>query len=129
MTKEITLTLPDEVYEQVRQAADADQRPMADVLVDSIAQMTPVFYVSPDRPAMLRERAAFLAMHSQLMESYEGQFVAFFQGQVIDHDVDALALVRRINDDRPDDVVLIKQVIEQPDRVLHVRSPRLVRNL
>ncbi len=127
MTKQITLTLPDEVYEQVRQAADADQRPMADVLVDSIAQVTPIFSVDPRRPAMLQEQAAYKTMHADLLRNFEGQFVAVHQGQVIDHDTDELALSQRVRLRLPDAVILIRQVLPQMERVLHFRSPRLVR--
>lgn len=128
MSKQITLTLPDEVYEQFQQTADADQRPLTDLLTDTIVQAAPIFSVDPRRPAMLREQAAYLAMHSLLLEQYEGKFVAIFQGQVVDHDQDELALVRRINRDYPEEVVMVKQVTEEPDRVLHFRSPRLIHN-
>ena len=128
MSKQITLTLPDEVYEQIQRTAAADQRPIAEVLTDTIVQATPIFSVDARRPAMLREKAAFLEMHSQLLGQYEGQYVAIYQGQVIDHDHDVEALVRRVEDNLHDEVVLIKQVTEEPDRVLHLRSPRFVRN-
>lgn len=129
MSKQITLTLPDDVYEQIQQTADADQRPIADFLTDTIVEATPIFSVDPRRPAMLREKAAYLAMHSQLLEQYEGMYVAIFQGQVADHDQDVSELIRRIERDYPDEIVMVKQVTEEPDRVLHIRSPRLVRGL
>lgn len=126
MTKQITLTLPDEVYEQIQQTADADQRSIADVLTDTIVQATPVFSVDPRRPAMLREQEAYRSMHSDLLRKYEGDFVAVYHGVVVDHDADELALSMRVRQQQPDAVILIRQVLPQVERVLHFRSPRLV---
>jgi len=127
MTRQITLTIPDAVYDQVEQMAKASHRPITDVLVDTIGQITPALYVDADRPTMLREKAAFMAMHLELLEKYEGQFVAISQGQVVDHDQDVLTLVRRIDLDYPEQAVLVKQVVDQPDQDLHFRSPRFIR--
>jgi hypothetical protein len=127
MDKQVTVTLPDQVYDQMQQIAEADQRSVADVLVEAIVRATPALYVHPDRQAMLQEKAAFLAMHSTLLRSYEGQYVALHQGQVIDHDEDVLTLGRRVSQDHRNKIVLIKKVLEQPDRILEFRSPRLVR--
>ncbi|MEZ4769696.1 MAG: hypothetical protein R2844_14855 [Caldilineales bacterium] len=126
MSKQITLTLPDDVYEQIQQAAAADQRPIADVLTDTIVQTTPIFAVDARRPAMLREQAAFRSMHANLLAAHEGEFVAVYQGEVIDHDVDELALSRRVRQRFPGAVILISQVLPEIERVFHIRSPRLV---
>ena len=72
MSKQITLTLPDEVYEQIQRTAAADQRPIAEVLTDTIVQATPIFSVDARRPAMLREQAAFRSMHADLLTTHEG---------------------------------------------------------
>lgn len=128
MSKQITLTLPDEVYEQFQQSADADQRPLTDLLTDTIVEAAPIFSVDPRRPAMLREQGAYRAMHADLLRDHEGEFVAVFQGEVIDHDVDELALSKRVRQRLPDAVILIRQVLPQVERVYHFRSPRLVRS-
>jgi len=125
MTKQVTLDLPDAVYEHMKQVATADNRSFAEILADAIVQAKPTLYVHPDRSAMQNEKAAFLAMHASLADEYEGQYVAIFQGQLIDHDQDVLALAGRIEHDYPGDVVLITKVVDQPNRVLHFRSPRL----
>ena len=127
MTKQIMLTLSDEVYEQFLQMAEAEQRSIADVIVDVIAPVSPIFSVDPRRPAMLQEQAAYKTMHADLLRNFEGQFVAVHQGQVIDHDTDELALSQRVRLRLPDAVILIRQVLPQMERVLHFRSPRLVR--
>ncbi len=68
------------------------------------------------------------AMHPELMAHYAGQYVAIYQGQLIDHDQDEIALLSRLDDQYPDEVVLMKKVRPLPEPELRHRSPRLVRN-
>ena len=91
------------------------------------ARSCPTLAVSPQRPAMLREQAAFDAMAPELIAQYLDQYVAVFRGKVVDHDTDKLALLARIDRDFPDDIVLIRQVIEQPRLPLQYHSVRFVR--
>ena len=63
-------------------------------------------------------------MHADLLQRYEGQHVAVYQGNVVDHDPDLLALYLRIDQKYPDDVVLIRQVRPEVERIIHIRSPR-----
>ncbi len=126
MERQITLTLPEAIYEQVEEIASTSRRPVAEILVDTIGERTSALYIDPSRPAMLREKAAFLAMHAELAAAYSGQYVAIFGGMVIDHDADALSLVRRVRRLHPNEIILVKRVEDDPDRVLEFRSPRLV---
>ena len=86
------------------------------------------FYQDPRTPQMEKEAAAYDAMREEMVEKYLGQYVAVFQGKVVDHDDDPGALVDRLDEQYPDDVVLVREVHEGPDRVLRMRSPRLVRD-
>ena len=63
-------------------------------------------------------------MHSELWEKYPHQYVAIFQGEVVDHDQDELALLKRRNEKYPDDIVLIRQVLQEPERTIVICSPR-----
>ena len=42
------------------------------------------------------EKKAFWALRGQLLDQYEGQYVAIHQGRVVDHDTDKLKLGLRI---------------------------------
>ena len=42
------------------------------------------------------ERQAFWSMHSQLLERYEGKYVAILNGKVVDSDADKRALAQRL---------------------------------
>lgn len=85
-------------------------------------------YTSPDRAAMEREQAAFQQMLPDLLTHYQGQYVAIYQEQVIDHDQDQAALVMRLDQTHPDAIVLVKLVTAKPDPLLRMPSPRLIRD-
>jgi uncharacterized protein DUF5678 len=42
------------------------------------------------------ERQAFWSLHSQLLEKYEGKYVAILNGKVVDSDADKRALAQRL---------------------------------
>lgn len=87
----------------------------------------PVFPAHERQAEMLQEVAAFEEQHQQLVEQYLNEYVAIHKGQVVDHDVDHLQLVRRIDRRYPDDIVLIRQVEPQLPRPLRAPSPRFTR--
>ncbi|MBX3060897.1 MAG: hypothetical protein KF770_30920 [Anaerolineae bacterium] len=70
------------------------------------------FPMHPDREQMLREIEAFKLMHRQLVQEHLGQYVAIFQGKLVDHDSDPVALLQRIKQKYPDQVVLRRKVEE-----------------
>lgn len=82
------------------------------------------FSEDPRRPQMEKEVAAFEEQHSTLVAQYLGEFIAMVQGQVIGHDLDQWALIRRVRSDYPDQVVLFRQVEESLPRDLVVHSVR-----
>ena len=86
------------------------------------------FYQDPRTPQMEKEAVAYDAMREEIVEQYLGQHVAVFQGKVVDHDADPGALVDRLNEHYPDDVVLMRKVRETPRPPFRMRSPRLVRD-
>ncbi len=78
---------------------------------------------------MQREIAAFRQLHAALLKRYRGEYVAIYQGQLIDHDSDQLALLDRIEKAYPNDFVLIRPVQEQPEREFYFRSPRYIERM
>ena len=80
----------------------------------------------PRRQAMLREIEAYHRLHPELSKKYKGQHVAIFHGQLVDHDLDAEALLERTMTRFPDQVVLQRKVENTPEIVLRFRSPRLI---
>jgi hypothetical protein len=81
-------------------------------------------HIAIDRLKYLdRQEALFDAAKPQLLATYPGEFVAFENGIVLDHDTHEQALAQRVFTDRPNQDLLIRQVLEQ-EPVLMVRSAR-----
>jgi hypothetical protein len=78
--------------------------------------------------AMAQEEAAYHTIHAELMAHHAGEYVAIYQGELIDHDQNEMALLHRLEAGYPDEVVLMKQVRPLPEPELRFRSPRLIRN-
>jgi hypothetical protein len=73
-----------------------------------------------------REIAAFMQLHAWLLEHYANQYVAIYQGKLVDHDADKLALWERIENAHPNEFVLMRPVRQQPERKFYFRSPQYV---
>ena len=138
MNHPITITLPDDLYQELTNLAQANQRKVPEFVQEQIiktirsrphnSQEVDELPVSrhPDRPVMERERQAFLRLHPKLKQEYLGEYVAFHQRKLVDHDPDLVELVQRRELNYPDEVVLIRQVLDEPEKELVVRSPRLI---
>jgi hypothetical protein len=118
----IGLTLSESATNQLRRLAETSGATAEELAEQAVRQ----FLRDETGRALLQESAAFQAMHSDLLLKYAGAYVAVYNGQVIDHDADQLALVLRIEDQYRDAPVLIKQVTPDLNETYHVRSPRLI---
>ena len=76
-----------------------------------------------------REIAAFRQLHASLLKRYRGDYVAIYQGQLVDHDSDKVALLERIDAAYPDEFVLMRPVQEQLEREFYFRSPRYIERI
>lgn len=129
MGREIRLVLPDSVYSQVETVARRANRPVAEVVADAVASAFPPLDVNQGRLAMQSEASAYQAMHAELWQHYPGQYVAIYQGAVVDHDKNEVKLLERVEQRYPEEVVLIRQVQATLPGDLVVRSPRFVENV
>ncbi len=77
------------------------------------------------RRMMQRESEAYRAMHADLLAHYSGEYVAIYQGRLIDHDLNQVKLLKRIEEQYADAPILITPVLEQPEEVYDFRSPRV----
>jgi hypothetical protein len=80
-----------------------------------------------ERQAIHSETQAFWDMHAALLETYSGQHVALYQGQVVDHDADLSSLEKRVREQFGLLPVLIAPVIPGPRRDLRWRGGRIER--
>lgn len=128
MSKQVTITLPEPVFQEVLKVADSTQQNVQDVLADVITRNFQPFPVHENREAMLQEIEAYKALHAQLVEQYKGQYVAIFRGEMVDHDVNPVELLKRVKHQFPGQTVLQRKVETDPDPILRFRSPRLIPN-
>ncbi|MCA9965012.1 MAG: hypothetical protein KC423_12235 [Anaerolineales bacterium] len=117
MQKQITITIPQSLYQRVHELANRRNLPVATLLETavSLAEAQPH---DPATTALAQEEAAYRAQHPTLLANYPGQYVAIHQGQLIDHDPDELTLLHRLDATHPTQVVLMKRVEPLPQPML-----------
>jgi hypothetical protein len=130
MNVKVMIEVPEPLYDQATEIAEATRRKVGEVLQEMVIRSFPPMYDGGEEAdAMDREVAAYEAMHTALWEKYPRQFVAIYEGQVIDYDTNEWQLLARLEESHPDDVVLVRQVKpELPDDIIF-RSPRFVFDL
>ena len=124
----VTVQLPAPLYRRLQQIGDWVHRDVVDILTEVVAMAER--NSGPRNAAeakMTQEYVAYQVMHEELLAKYAGQYVAIHQGQVIDHDESEALLLQRLNQNYPDEVVLMKQVRPGPEPPLRFRSPRLIK--
>jgi Family of unknown function (DUF5678) len=126
MTVQITLDLPDSIYQYYQELAISKHRALDHLLLERLSVIDPVVDVHPERALMEREVKAFAAQHARLWQQYPEEYVALHNGKVIDHDRDEQALVNRVDAKFPDEIVLIRQVLPTLPSELVFRSPRFI---
>ena len=60
-------------------------------------------------------------MHNELVRRCLGQYVALCDGRLVDHDPDPVALLQRVRQQYPGQVILRQKVEGTPVRTLHIR--------
>ncbi len=123
MTARDQVELDADLVAALRQVAQQRGLSADELLYDLVRQ----FLRKARREKIRQEFAAYQAMHSQLAATRLGEHVAIHEGQVVDHDQEPDALLRRVRERFGRTPVLIVQVREQPAREFVIRSPRLSR--
>lgn len=124
----VNVTLPEDVYRIAEQTAQSTQRTISQVLSEQLTmdfQPFPSLHVSPHRAALQREIEAYHTLYPELVERFLGSYVAIYQGKLIDWDQSEAALLERKQRDYAAKIVLIRQVTEDVEPELHLRTPRL----
>lgn len=73
------------------------------------------------------EQRAYEHQHHEILERYDGRYIAMRQGQIVDNDTDKTALARRVRRQYGNESVLIKLVQSDLMEIYHIRSPRLAK--
>ncbi|MEZ4512922.1 MAG: hypothetical protein R3C62_13705 [Chloroflexota bacterium] len=125
MSTQILLNIPDNVYSHAEKLAAKMQRDVSDLFLDAIVRSYAPFPVDPRRGAMNQEVAAYKLLHPQLVKSHFGQYVAITNGQLVDSDPDPVALLRRVRQNFPNQVVLRRKVEINDTPEIRVNHPRI----
>ena len=115
MSKKVTLAIPDEMYQRVQRIAKLRKQEVADVLLESVVLVEAERATEEEDVTVAREEAAFKRLHPMLRENYLGQYVAVYQGELIDHDADQVALYLRVKKEHPGEFIWIAPVGEGPE--------------
>jgi hypothetical protein len=123
------ITLPNQLYERVKQTAQNKQQSVDEYVSELIASALDENGTVPmtNDEALAQEARAWESLYPMLKEKYPGQYIAIHQGQVLDVDEDALSLNRRVRTNHPNNTIWISQVKEEPFPEIFMRSPRLER--
>jgi hypothetical protein len=73
-----------------------------------------------------KEKQAFWAMQTALLQHYEGQYVAIYQGQVVDSDLDKVALALRVYHKYGYVPIYVHHVSRHQPRTRYIHSPHLL---
>lgn len=127
MAKHVYLEVSDSVYEQAEALAQATQRPIEVILSEQLEESLTPFFQSDDHLVLAAQDEAYHRLHSTLVETYLGDFVAIHQGIVVDHDPNETALIERMEENYPNATVLIRKVTGHLPRIINMPSFRLIR--
>jgi hypothetical protein len=120
------LIIPNSLLERARQLAKRQDRQVQEVVAEALEQGLPLLETSVIPDVWEQEEEAFRAMHATWREQYAGEYVAVYQGQLVDHDFSFGALLERIEMRYPDQSVLIRPVRAESEIVYNHRSIRWV---
>ncbi len=127
MTTPLTVTFSGELAEKIQLLATLRHQninSLFETLVDQAWPDESDEITEPDAVAT-PEMQTYSALHPMLKQKYFGQYVAIYQGKLIDHDPDHDAIYRRIDAQYPDEFVWISLVEEEAIPTLVFRSPRM----
>lgn len=131
MNREVTLEVPEELYNYAKQIAQRDQKKVGEVLTELAWTGSTVF---DDEPGTIdgsnklkQEEEAYLKMHSWLKENYFGEYIAIHNEELVDHDKSLDALGNRIYERFGNIPIWISKVREKPIEEWVFRSPQFVR--
>lgn len=87
----------------------------------AVELLSPVSRIEDEQ--FLKEKQAFWAMQADLLQRYEGQYVAIYQGKVVDDDQDKVALALRVYQTYGYVPLFVHHVSRQQPVPRAVRSP------
>ena len=122
-----TIQLPQELYDAVQRKATAQQKTTDALVIEWVAEHLDETRVNETVEVFEREVEAFERLRPALLESYAGQFVAIYQGEVVATGDDKLLLLHQIRERFGDVVCYIEKVTADSPRIVRMPSMRLTK--
>ena len=124
MERQATLTIPHPLYEQARRVAQTQQQDVDELIAELLVRHLPTVDTALPTDAQAREIEAFEQMHPQLLAQIAGEYAAIVRAELVDHDADSAVLLHRIEQQFPDEFVLIRPVRQEAHIVYDHRAVR-----
>jgi hypothetical protein len=113
------IVLRSDLHETLEKDAEREDRSVNEIVNEAIER-----YLHERQIAKLdAEIAAFEKLYPELRQKYLGQWVAMHEQELVDYDSDRAALYKRVRATYGRTAVLIRQVTEQPDNEIWIRTP------
>lgn len=128
MAEQITISVSNKIYKRIAELASKKEQAVSDLVNEVVEQafVEPEAPAHPKRAQMQKEVEAYKKLHPELVKSYLGQYVAIFDGQLIDFDSNPETLFMRVNESHPNKIVLQRRVQEEAETTIHFRSPKIL---
>jgi hypothetical protein len=117
----ITLALEERTVRQLENLSVEKNSTVVDLAEEAIR----AYIRTEERRLMQQEEMAYQQLHPQLLKTHFHQYVAIYQGALIDVGEDQEDLLERVHLKHPGAVILVTQVKRQPIEEFVIRSPRL----
>ena len=124
MAHQVTLTIPNNIFQQAQNLARKQARPVEDILSESIVLQKSVNFtdLSEVNPELDQEMEAYIAMHPQLRQTMLGKHVAVYQSELIDSDDNLDKLTERIHAKYPSETVWVSKIKDKPIDTSYMHS-------
>ena len=126
MSHTLTITIPDQAYRTAERRAQRSQQTIEQAIAEQLIELSLVYpnpEPDPEQTMLMGEVQAYIALHPSLLQHYLGQWVAIYQGELVDHDWDEEALMLRRLQRFPEEAVLIRQVEPLSNRLKISQRP------
>jgi len=125
---EKSIRLPDQLYEAVRQRAKVEDKTTDTLVIEWVAdRIQDLENRGDDLVAFEQEVAAFERLKPELLERYDGQYVAIYEGEVVTSGEDKMALLHEVYERYGQVVCYIDLVGADRLRSAHMPSVRVTR--
>jgi len=116
------IPLPEIVLEDLREIVKFEGVTAEEAVSKAITH----YYYEIARRKINAEAEIYKRKHPRLRVKYHGLYIAMHNGRVVDHALDMSALYKRVRARFGRTPILMRQVTDEPEPVIVVRSPRIM---